>query len=92
MLFRRSVRLIDLSTSGARVEHAFPMTLGKRGRFEFLCDGDGFSLEAEVVRSRLHRISSTERVFCSGLRFLDEDDHNLWGVIVSLAVDWIRDG
>jgi PilZ domain-containing protein len=87
MLSKRNVRLMDLSTTGARVEHAFPLSLGKRARFEFLCNGDRLCLQAEVVRSRLARVSAAERVFCSGLRFVEDEDHELWGLIVSMAVE-----
>jgi hypothetical protein len=87
MLSRRIVHLMDLSTTGARVEHTFPLSLRKRARFEFLCNGDRLSLQAEVVRSRLARVSSAERVFSSGLRFVEEEDHELWGLIVSMAVE-----
>lgn len=78
---------MDLSTTGARVEHTFPLTLRKRARFEFLCNGDRLSLHAEVVRSRLARVAGAERVFISGLRFVEEDDDELWGLIVSMSLD-----
>lgn len=78
---------MDLSTTGARVQHAFPLSLRKRARFEFLCNGEWLSLQAEVVRSRLAHVSGAERVFISGLRFVEGEDQELWGLIVSMAME-----
>lgn len=87
------VSVVDLSTSGARVQHDEPLLFqpGKRFLLEFRCDGDRFRLVCTVARSRLDISSSARRkVYISGVRFVDVDEstsERLWGLIGLLAID-----
>ena len=87
------VSVIDLSTSGARVQHdeALPFHPGKRFVLEFRCDGEKFLVNCNVARSRLDINSSAHRkVYTSGVRFVDvseETAERLWGLIGLLAID-----
>ena len=87
------VSVIDLSTSGARVQHdaSLPFHPGKRFVLEFRCDGEKFVLHCTVARSRLDINSSAHRkVYTSGVRFVDvseETAERLWGLIGFLAID-----
>lgn len=67
------VSLLDLSTQGARIEHAFPMKAGQRGQLEFSWNGLDLSLQSEVVRTRLQKstIKAGVIVYNTGLRFTD---------------------
>lgn len=87
------VSLIDLSTSGARVQHdaAMPFHPGKRFVLEFSCDGEKFHVNCTVARSRLDINSSAHRkVYTSGVRFIEVSEdtaERLWGLIGFLAID-----
>ena len=86
------VRVVDLSTSGARVHHDFPMMLqpGKKFHLEFSCDGENFSVPCTVARARLEMTDERELVYTSGVHFVDVDDHTsekLWAVITGLATE-----
>ncbi|MEO6486841.1 MAG: PilZ domain-containing protein [Thermoanaerobaculia bacterium] len=86
------VSLVDLSTSGARVQHdaKMPFQPGKRFFLQFSCEGDQFQLTCIVARSRMEMNGSHRTIYTSGLRFVDlhESDHErLWGLIGLLAVD-----
>lgn len=56
---------------------------------DFDYDGERLTVQAEVIRSRLHDIAPDQRLFRSGLRFL-RCDEALWAVVVSLALDHMR--
>jgi hypothetical protein len=92
-LSRFPVSVVDLSTSGARLQHDAPIPLqpGKRFTLEFRCDGESFRINCSVARSRLDLASSTHRkVYTSGVRFVEMDDETwdrLWGLIGVLAID-----
>ena len=87
------VSVIDLSTSGARIQHDAPLTFhpGKRFVLEFACEGDRFHLTCTVARQRMEMQRSAQRtIYTSGVRFVDlnaEDIDRLWGLIGLLAVD-----
>ena len=88
------VSLVDLSTSGARIQHGNPLafTAGKRYSLEFICEGESFILRCQVVRSRMEQARATNRqlVYTSGVRFVDLDEtsvERLWGLIGLLAID-----
>ena len=87
------VSVIDLSTSGARIQHDAPLVFnpGKRFVLEFACEGERFHLTCTVARQRVEMHRSTHRtIYTSGVRFveLDADDiDRLWGLIGLLAVD-----
>lgn len=92
-----SVSLIDLSTSGARIQHDSPLafTPGKRFNLEFRCEGESFTLLCQVVRSRMeqHRTVDRKPVYTSGVRFIDLDEpsiERLWGLIGVLAIEVLQ--
>lgn len=68
-----AVVMLDLSTAGARVEHAFPMKAGQKGRLDFSWEGLELSLQCEIVRTRLQKstIKPGSIVYHTGLRFTD---------------------
>ena len=89
------VAVVDLSTSGARIQHDSPLGFhpGKRYTLEFSCEGDRFELRCQLVRSRMEQNRGDEKrhlVYTSGLRFTDLDEESierLWGLIALLAID-----
>ena len=87
------VSVVDLSTSGARIQHDAPLVFqpGKRFMLHFRCDGEQFHLRCTVARSRLDIHSSAARkVYTSGVRFVEMDEETeerLWGLIGLLAID-----
>jgi hypothetical protein len=87
------VSVIDLSTSGARIQHdsALVFQPGKRFLLSFTCDGDKYLLPCTVARSRLDIQSSANRkLYTTGIRFLDLSDdtaERVWGLIGLLAID-----
>jgi hypothetical protein len=87
------VSVVDLSTSGARIQHDTPLAFqpGKRFLLSFTCDGEKFALQCNVARSRLDIHNSAHRkVYTSGVRFVDlskETEERLWGIIALLAID-----
>ena len=90
-LSHQPVSLIDLSSSGARIQHDAKMLFqpGKRFVLEFSCDGEKFRLSCTVARSRME-MNGSRTLYTSGVRFVDlseEDDERLWGLIGFLAVD-----
>jgi len=90
-LSHQPVSLVDLSTSGARVQHDVKMLFqpGKRFILEFTCEGDQFQLTCTVARSRME-MNGSRTMYTSGVRFVDlqDSDHErLWGLIGLLAVD-----
>ena len=87
------VSVVDLSTSGARIQHdaALVFQPGKRFVLEFRCDGEKFRINCNVARSRLDINNSAHRkVYTSGVRFVEMDEETaerLWGLIGFLAID-----
>ena len=67
------VTLVDLSTAGARIEHAAPMKAGRTSRLAFDFQGAPVSVQCLVVRSRLQKsgIHPGAIVYHTGLRFVD---------------------
>ncbi|HVT02825.1 MAG TPA: PilZ domain-containing protein [Thermoanaerobaculia bacterium] len=70
------VSIVDLSTVGVRIEHDFPMTGGKVVRLNFAYLAEKFSLQAEVIRCKLHRSAAGDGkvAYNSGLRFSDAQE------------------
>jgi hypothetical protein len=68
-----TVTLIDLSTAGARIEHAAPMKAGRQARLEFDFGSARIGVLCEIVRSRLQRsaVKTGAIVYQTGLRFVD---------------------
>ncbi|HUP46630.1 MAG TPA: PilZ domain-containing protein, partial [Thermoanaerobaculia bacterium] len=68
------VSVVDLSSSGARIQHDAPLIFqpGKRFCLSFSCDGERFHIPCTVARSRLDIQNSAHRkVYTSGVRFVD---------------------
>lgn len=66
------VVLVDVSVSGARVEHAAPMTRGAATKLTFRWGGVEITIDCTIIRSRLERFSSGAdgmTVYHSGLEF-----------------------
>jgi len=67
-----SVVLVDISTSGARVEHHVSLATNARLRLTFKWDGDQIALDCVVIRCKLDRFSKEGgglTVYHSGLAF-----------------------
>jgi hypothetical protein len=87
------VMLLDISSSGARVEHAFPVKAGRKMRLIFENDGSPISIECEVVRCRLQKssISPGKIAYQTGLRFSDPAEEGR-GEIRKLIADLVTRG
>ena len=86
------VSIIDLSSSGARIQHDAPLTFspGKRFVLEFICEGERFRLTCTVARSRMEMNPSHRTIYTTGVRFSDLEEamiDRLWGIMGFLAVD-----
>lgn len=71
------VVIVDLSTTGARIEHEFPVTAGKRLSLQFYIGGEKVAVQCNVVRSRLQRSSvriDGSIVYNTGLRFCEPEE------------------
>jgi PilZ domain-containing protein len=86
------VSIVDLSSSGARVQHDAPLTFqpGKRFILDFSCEGEHFRLPCTVARSRMEMNPSHRTIYTTGIRFADLEESMidcLWGIMGFLAVD-----
>lgn len=91
------VRLLDLSTAGARIEHSAPMKAGRQAKLEFEFGGARIGVLCEVVRSRLQRSSVQPGaiVYQSGLRFVDPAEPSRAAVrqiVASIVTSRLRGG
>ncbi|MEO8218660.1 MAG: PilZ domain-containing protein [Acidobacteriota bacterium] len=69
------VGIVDLSISGARVQHDFALTSGKQMRLDFEWNSRRVILSCRVVRCRLEKSSEQQAVtYLSGLRFTDGEE------------------
>jgi hypothetical protein len=74
--------ILDITDSGARIEHFVRLDVGKKARFQFDWDTKPIVVEAEVKSCRVHRFAHGETgttVFQSGLFFTQfyEDSQTL---------------
>lgn len=87
------VSLVDVSVSGARIQHETPLTLtpGKRFVLEFKLNGERFVLTCAVARSRVELSPTTRRMtYTTGIRFLDLDEFTiarLWSTLGCPTLD-----
>lgn len=86
------VSIVDLSSSGARIQHDAPLTFcpGKRFILEFMCEGEHFRLPCTVARSRMEMNPSHRTIYTTGVRFAELEESmidTLWGIMGFLAVD-----
>ena len=86
------VSLIDLSASGASIQHneSIPPSIHRRFDLEFEYQGELFSLPCQVARSRVDHLRSAANrmVYTSGLRFTEVSDpvgEALWRLLGNLA-------
>ena len=89
------VSLLDLSTSGARIEHPAPMKTGRQARLEFSLRGSLVEVLCEIVRSRLQKSNVRQGaiVYQSGLRFVDPAEPSrvtVRQIIASIVTDRLR--
>ena len=89
------VSIMDLSSSGARIQHDAPLTFqpGKRFVLEFSCEGERFRLTCTVARSRMEMNPSHRTIYTTGVRFAELDEtttDKLWGMMGYLAVDLLE--
>jgi hypothetical protein len=88
-----AVKIVDLSTVGARVEHEFPLSTGGMVRLQFTYSGETFDLSCQVVRCRLQRSVALRDggiVYNSGLRFADAEERSralVRELVASLVLD-----
>jgi PilZ domain len=87
------VRIVDISTTGVRVEHDAPLVHGKRLVLNFPCEGEILSVAGEVVRCRLDHsaahIGTRKVAYTSGLRFVDLNDDAcdaLWDLVIGQSI------
>ena len=65
-----AVSIVDLSISGLRAEHPFPLGAGRTIRIDLEWNGEPVSVHCDVLRCRLERRSVTNGfTYASGLRF-----------------------
>ena len=72
-----TVMIVDLSTVGVRIEHEFPLAVGRRVRLDFTDEGQKITVQCEVVRSKLQRsVLRPDRsiVYHTGLRYTDSTE------------------
>lgn len=69
-------RLVELSVSGARIEHDTPLGIRRELKLRVEIDGSTLVLSCVVTRCRLQRSASRpdSAAYCSGLRFASIDE------------------
>lgn len=85
--------LINISVSGALIEHSDFVRLGTLSVLTFAVRGQEVSLRCRVVRSAVHRTEvrskgERELIFRTGLDFLDVSEDSLW--LVAEYLDSLR--
>ena len=67
---------IDLSALGLQLEHEFPLAVGRKVRFDFLYEGEKFSVDCEVVRCKMQKSAKDPKkiVYHSGLIYGENCD------------------
>lgn len=66
-----AVSIVDLSISGLRAEHPFPLGAGRTIRIDLEWNGEPVSVQCDVLRCRLERRSVKNGfTYASGLRFI----------------------
>jgi hypothetical protein len=88
------VTVVDLSTSGARLQHGAPILFqkGKKFLLEFRCEGEMLKLECCFTRTRLEPGRNRKPVYVTGVRFAETDAaglEKLWGLMGWLAMDML---
>ena len=92
ILNKHSVQVIDLSTTGARIEHAGPIGGGKRAvTLSLDVEGRALRVACDLVRSRLQRsaLDKNAVVYSSGLRFTDplEESRSVIRALVARLIE-----
>ena len=92
------VTIMDLSTTGLRVEHDFPLSAkGRTLRVSFTWGGVPVEVDCQVVRCRLQKSAFRPDTICysSGLRFSTADAGSAVSVrrlVASLVETWAAAG
>lgn len=69
------ITVIDVSESGARIEHSFPLAIGSDAEIAFDYNSTQVRVACEVIRCKLDRsVLGGRPSYTSGLRFNDPDD------------------
>lgn len=70
------VHLLDLSTTGGRIEHDAPLAVRRHLTLRFDQGGQSYALSCEIVRCRLQRSVARPGTvaYSSGLRFTDSGE------------------
>lgn len=66
-----TLSIVDLSVTGAKAQHDFPLPSGRNMKVDFFLRGERISLTCSVVRCRLER-SGSKAAYSSGLKFSDD--------------------
>lgn len=78
----------DISAEGARIEHDFPLSRGKRVTLEFSCDGERVDIACDVIRCKFEKHQG-EVVYCSGLRFAESQEASM-SVLREILARFVR--
>ncbi|MEO8216398.1 MAG: PilZ domain-containing protein [Acidobacteriota bacterium] len=65
------VSVLDVSTTGARIEHSFPLSTDRTLRLHFIWQDQDVTLECHVTRCTTEQARGTLRVYNSGLDFVE---------------------
>lgn len=69
----QAVGVIDFSRAGARIEHEFPLPVGRPMTIELVHNNVEVKVECEAVRCKYERRNGRP-VYCSGIRFVSEGE------------------
>jgi len=67
------VTLRDISATGARFDHSFPLSRGRDIVLEFVVGDEQVTITCEVTRCKLERVGA-DASYSSGVRFQDSGD------------------
>jgi hypothetical protein len=84
-----SVRLLDLSSTGARMEHLFPLRVGSEITLRLDYEQTHLEVEASVVRSRIQQ-KARRTTYTSAVHFATED-HTVLDAVSSLIRAIVQD-
>jgi hypothetical protein len=82
------VHLRDISADGAKIEHEFPLTRGKKVQLEFTSEGSRVTVPCEVIRCKLEKRGEGV-VYCTGLRFSDPEDGSMT-ILRKMLANFVR--
>ena len=83
-----TVTVVDISVTGARLEHDFPLTRGKHLSLEFHCNGQKVLLQCEVIRCKFEKHDS-RAVYTSGVTFAEPGGESV-ATLRQMIIDYIE--